>query len=290
MLSMTARRWFGIEVDDGTDEVMFGISLPSETIVDDVRVKLDFISGSVAGGGNQFPIITAGAIAVEGYVLPVFDPDTSTPNFDVLWDQLVPKDTDVDVIDLDTVAQDATSFFEPGEMAMANIFDIGNQPKRIFHHHRLVTAVNSSVHTLQAIATPADPGKYTPGGSLQIHLNKPMRVSQPSVLVFAFGVPFMTDTSASGPGALGEAEWAQVKYMEHTLERAMLHQLGVFEAGAETPWEEASALLRKHLNPDILENVANQFHTQGEYAVFGEASIRHRVVGELKIGNISTGR
>jgi len=289
MLSMVARRTFAFEVDDGTDEVMFGLSLPSGSIVDDVRVKLDYVCGTVGSGANQFPITTAGAIAVEGYVLPVFDPDSGA-SFESLWDTLVPKDTDTDVIDLDTVAADLTSFWEPGEMAMANLFEIGVRPKRVFHHHKILTAVRDSVHTHQAIAVPADVGRYTPGGSLQIHLNRPMRVVQPSALVFSFGVPFMDDTSATGPTILGEAQWAQVKYMKHTLERAILHQLGVFEAGAETPWEEASALLRAHLNPDVFENVANQFHTSGEYAVFGEASIRHRVTGELEIGTISTGR
>jgi len=289
MLSMTARRWFGIEVDDAGDKVMFGMSLPSGTIVDDIRCKLSFMCGSVAGGGNQFPINTAGAIAVEGYVLPVFDPDSGT-SLDALWNQFVPKDTDVEAIDLDTVAQDSTAFFEPGEMAMANVFDIGVRPKKLYHHHRLVTAMNSSVHTLQAIATPADPGKYTPGGTLEIRLNKSFRVKQPSVIAFAFGVPLMDDTTNSGPVILSEKQWSSVKYMEHTLERAMLHQMGQFEPGAETPWEEASATLRAHLNPDVLESTAAMFHTPGEYTVYGEASIRHRVVGRIKVGSISTGR
>jgi len=289
MLSMVARRYFGLRVDDGTDKVMFGLSLPSGSVVQDVRVKLDYICGSISAGANQFPIVTAGMMAIEGYILPVFDPDTAV-SLDTLWDQFVPKDTDVDVIDLDTVATDITSFFEPGEMAMANIFEIGVRPRRIYHRHEMLTAVRHSVHTLQVISTPADPGKYTPGGSVQIHLNKPMRVSQPSVLAFAFGVPLMDDTSTTVPGILAEAEWAQVKYMEDTLGRALLHQLGVFEAGAETPWEEASALLRKHLNPDVFEPTGASFHTIGEIMVFGEASIRHSVTGELKIGTVSTGR
>ncbi len=117
-----------------------------------------------------------------------------------------------------------------------------------------------------------------------------MRVSQPSILAFAVGVPLLDDTTGSNETILSEAQWSQVKYMEHTLERALLHQLGVVEAGAETPWEEASALLRKHLNPDIHESAAGQFFTQGEYSVYGEASIVHRVTGRMGISNITTGR
>jgi len=290
MLKMVARRTFAIEVDDGTDEVMFGLSLPNGSIVTDVRCKLSFICGTVGAGPNQFPITSAGFIAVEGYVLPVQDPDAGV-TLNGIWDRLVPKDTDVEVIDLDTAGLDTTSFHEPGEMAMANLLDVGLRPKRVYHHHRLITAMNGgSVHTHQAIATPADLGRYTPGGTLNFQLTRPIRVSQPSVLVFAFGVPLMDDTTSSGAAALTEAEWAQVKYMENTLERAILHQFGVFEAGAETPWEEASALLRKHLNPDVLEDTAAMFHTQGEYQVYGEASITHLVTGKLSVGTISTGR
>jgi len=289
MLRMTARRLWALEIDDGTDEVMFGLSLPSGTIVDSIQAQVDYICGSQSGGPNQFPLNQAHFIAVEGYVLPVQDPDAAA-SLNTLWDQLVPKDTDVDAIDLDTAASDGTSFQEPGEMAMVNIFQIGVQPKRIFHHDKLLTAVRDSMHTLQVISTPADPGKWTPGGSLSINVGKPFRVSQPSVLVFAFGVPLMDDTTATPPTALVEKEWAQVKYMEHTLERAILHQLGVFEAGAETPWEEASAVLRTHLNPDILEDVTGQFGLSGEYTVYGQARINHRVTGSMKIGSVSTGR
>jgi len=286
---MVARRWFALEVNDGEDQVMFGISLPNGSIVTDVRAKLHYICGTVASGPNQFPIVSASVIAVEGYVLPVFDPD-AVVSFDTLWDNLVPKDTDVDVIDIDTGATDTTSFMEPGEAAFANLFDVGVRPRRVYHHHKILTAMNSSVHTFQNIATPADLGRYTPGGSLNLQLTRPMRVNQPSVLLFGFGVPLMDDTTATQTNILTEAQWSQVKYMEHTLERALLHQFGVFEAGAETPWEEASALLRAHLNPDVFEDVGNMWLTAGEYQVYGEASITHLVTGRMDIKTVSTGR
>ncbi len=289
MLRMRARRFFGIEVDDATDKVLFGLSLPSGSIVDRIKINLHFICGSVSGGGNQFDLNEAGMIAFAGYMLPVHDLDESS-TVDGLWDRFVPKDTDVDVVDLDTVAQDTTSFFEPGELAMANIFEIGQRPQKWFQHSRILTAVNASIHTLQVISTPADAGKFTPGGSLSVRTRRPMRVSQPSVLTFGVGVPLLDDTSSAAPTVVTEKQWPQLKYMENTLERAILHQMGVVEAGAETPWEEASALLRIHLNPDVYESVATQWILQGEYSVYGEATIDHRVTGRLAVGNVSTGR
>ncbi len=268
---------------------MFGISLPNGTIVSDVRAKISFISGAVGGGPNQFPITSAGFIAVEGYVIPVDDPD-SGGTYNALWDRYVPKDTDVDTLDLDTTGLDVTSFMEPGEIAMANIMDIGLRPKRVYHHHRMLTAMNGgSVHTHQAIATPADSGRYTPGGSLNFQLTRPIRVSQPSVLVFAFGVPLMDDTTTSTAAQLLEAEWAQVKYMENTLERAILHQFGVFEAGAETPWEEATDLLQTHLEPDVTEEDAGNWVSE-QYNVYSDVKIDHSVTGRLSVKMLSTGR
>lgn len=286
---MIARRTFALEVNDGEDEVMFGVALPNGSIVTDVRIKGAYVCGTVGSGPNQFPITSATMVAMEGYVLPVLDPDAAL-TWDGLWDRLVPKDSDTETIDLATGAADTTSFFEPGEIAMANLLDVGLRPKRVYHMHKLLTAVQDSVHTHQVISTPADAGRWTPGGSYQVRINRPMRVSQPSGLVFAFGVPFMDDTTAVDQPSLLEVEWGQVKYMEHTLERALLHQFGVFEVGAETPWEEASALLRKHLNPDVFEDTTGQFLTPGEFQVYGEASITHLVTGRLSIGTVSTGR
>ncbi len=81
----------------------------------------------------------------------------------------------------------------------------------------------------------------------------------------------------------------QIKYVGHVLERAMLHLFGVFEAGAETPWEEATALLQKHLDPD--PSVALSFTpTAITWACHTEAMIDHSVVGTLDTKQISLGR
>lgn len=289
MLRMEARRYFGIEVDDATDKVMFGISLPSGSIVHSVNAEIHFMCGSVAGGGNQFPINEGTLVSVEGYVLPIHDPDAGI-SYDLTWDRLVPKDTDVESIDLDTGSADTTSFFEPGEAALANLLEIGVRPKKVFGQYRMLTAMNSSMQTAQKIATPADAGVYTPGGSMRINLRRPMRVREMSILAFAFGAPLLDDVSSTVPTMVSEKQWPQLKYMEDTLSRAILHQLGVFEAGAETPWEEASGLLRAHLNPDVYESASGTFLTAGEWTVFGQASIVHSVTGALKLGTISTGR
>ncbi len=287
-LHMTARQTFGREVDDGSDEVLFGLTLPSGSIVHGIHAEISYVCGSISAGANLFAAVRMGAISVEGWILPILDPDAGA-SWDAVWDALVPKDTDVDVMDLDSVATDATSFFEPGEMAMANLFNVGLQPRRIYHHHKILSIADGAVGVVQDNQTPFQL-EYTPGGKLTINIGRNIAVSQPSLLAFAFGVPLMDDTAVGVPTVLSESQIPQVKYMRDVLSRAMLHQLGLIEAGAETPWEEASALLRLHLNPDIFEDTAGLFVTQGEYIVAGEVTIRHSVTGEMILGNVSTGR
>lgn len=287
MLRMVARRMFITEVADGQDNVLFAVSLPSGSVVHGVRARVNYVCASKSSGANEFGMDESGAISMEGYVLPILDPDASD-NPQTLWDQLVPKDTDVDVIDLDTVAADTTAFWEPGEIALAEMFDIGLQPKRLFHHHRVLSVANGSVMTGQDNQTPFE-RKWTPGGSITVNLRRKFRVRQPSVLVFAGGVPLIDDTSSTYPLLATEAQWPQLKYMRNTLERAILHQMGVFEVGAETPWEEASALLRQHLNPDVFEATGGMWFTQGEYIFAGEASVDHSVTGDLHIGKVDAG-
>ncbi len=289
MLQMTARRHFALQVNDGGDQVMFGITLPNGTVVESVQAEVSYACGTLAGVSNLLQLTEAGYVSVEGYVLPLLDPDEAT-NYDDLWDAQVPKDTDVEAIDLDTAGLDTSSFFEPGEASFANLFDVGLQPVKVFKHQQLLTLDRDAVWKGQKINPASDDPVWCPGGSVSIALPRPVRVTQPSALVYAFGVPFMDDTSTTAQRALSENQLPQVQYMENTLERALLHQMGIIEAGAETPWEEASQLLRAHLNPDVYEEVAGAYFTAGEYAVFGQATIVHSVPGQMKIRNVSTGR
>lgn len=287
MLRMTARRHWGIQVNASTDTVYLGITLPSGSMVHSVRGHVSYVNGTLAGDPNLYKMTQALYAASEGYVLPIQDPDAAS-SLDSLWDRFVPKDTDIESMDLDTAAVDATPFFEPGEMAMARIFKVGVQPQQVFAYQRQLTAMRDALWIGQPIVSPLDEPLWIAGASFELSIGRPIFVSQPSVLVFAFGAPDLDDTSTTPPTALAEKELPQLKYFEDILVKALLDQLNVPVAGE--PWDQASALLRKHLNPDVYEGVANAFPSAFEWSVFGQASIDHSVVGQMKLGNVSTGR
>lgn len=279
---MFARRTSQEDIAAGADQVLVGMSLPSDTVIHDIRAKISFHGSSGVRAAGAFT-----AYAVEAWILPVLDPDAASP-FNTIWDALVPKDTDVQTLDLDTAAGDATPFWEPGEADFGALFDVGLRPERLYHKHEFLTLMNTSGPVLQDAAAPTD-AVWIPGRNLRIHVGRRLRVRQPSVLLIAMASPSGDDTTLTEEAALAENEWFQVKYIEHVIERAELSMFGLVETGAETPWEEASILLQKHLDPDVFEGTDGSFVSQAYFAVT-ELGVDHSVPGVREKRMITTGR
>ena len=274
MLRMFARRMSQITTVAGTDQVIAGWSLPSETVIHDIRLKVQMVGNSFVLDPN-----VAHMYAVEGWILPVHDPDAA-PTYDALWDQLVPKDTDQEVIDLDTEASDTSSFYEPGEAGpWSEVMDIGLNPERVYHRHKIQTSGNGARLVYQDTQTPFAE-KWAAYDQFMVHVGKRLRVRQPSVLVFAIATPVLDSTTTNIASVLTENEWPQLKYASATLERALMSLFGLTEAGAETPWVEASALLKKHIDPDMYEETAGSWG-QADYRIYTEAMLDHSVVGDI---------
>lgn len=279
---MIAKRLSQRLILTNTDEVVFGISLPSETRINKITAQIDLI-GSAFADFNE-----ATAYACEVWILPVLDVDLAD-KYDDIWDQLVPKDTANQTLDLDTVALDTTPMWEPGEPDWTDLMEVGLRPERIWNKQRLLNLANGgSINTVQDNQTPFAP-VWLPGDSFRIEINKNYFVRQPSVLVCGIGIPALDQSQTNLNTALAEEKWGQVKYIGHVLQRAMLHILGVVEAGAETPWIEATALLKEHLEPPVAEESSGYFISQSLIA-YTKAMIDHSVVGEIGKGTITTGR
>ncbi len=169
------------------------------------------------------------------------------------------------------------------------LLDIGVQPRRIFHRHGLLTPANAIAMSRQDTETPFV-DHWFPRAVVNVNVRQQYRVRSPSLCVFAVASPDMSQTSASVPlNALAETDWGQIKYIDHVVERAMLDLLGITEAGAETPWEEASALLRRHLDPVALEMDAGVF-TNITWQAAGELVFDHVVPGRMPSQVLTGGR
>lgn len=278
MIRMFPRRRSHRLIVPGTDEVLFGLSLPSDT-------RLNGLSATVhVVGTDIIPASKALMYGIEAYILPVLDPD-SAPTFETIWDTLVPKDNDTDTIDLDTEASDTASFYEPGESAMAEVMDVGLQPERVYNTQRLRSFATAGLKQESASVL-----EWSLSDVFKIHLgkNRRYRCDGPSVILFALGNPDLDDTSAVEPTALAENEWARVKYIGTVLGQALMKHFGLIEAGAETPWEDAALLLRKFLEPDVFEETAGAYTAQN-MNVFCNVTFDISVPGEMEKIQIGTG-
>lgn len=251
MLKMVGKRQSHRIVATGTDKVLFGIAMPSDSVVTSVQAEVHLTTREA--DVKSFENVCMWGC--EGYVIPVDDPDT-TEGYEALWDRYVPKDTDVEAIDLDTAAEDATPFLEPGEPDWTQVLDVGLRPRRVFRRQGLVSVVHP--RAVLAFHDPNTPfaALWQPADFFRIRVNRPIRVSKPSMMLFALASPALDDTTTTLPITPAENEWSRTRYMGEVLRLAIMDLIGLTEAGATTPWEEATDLLLKHLLPDVVEETA----------------------------------
>lgn len=268
----------------GTDQVLLGISLPSDSVIHGISFRGGVLP-SAATAELASDVVTQ--YALEAWMLPIDDPDAPA-DFDDVWDTLVPKDSDVQTLDLDAETVDTTIFYEPGEMDWQEIFEVGIRPQRLWHHHKTLTMNNTMGIRFVDSQTPFSP-KWQLGDEFGFSRKSPIRVMQPSVMLIGAGVPAGDDTTSTVEAPLAENEWPRVKYLGDTLILALQEVLGLTESGAETPWEEAADLLQRHLDPDVMEETAG-FWDASLIKVYGELVVDHSVVGTLAINKVDDGR
>ncbi len=278
---MMARRSFITSVVAGADGVCCAFPLPANSQVNRLSGFVTFEGLTLEGPIKVF------VNALEGWILPITDPDTGS-SFDTVWDQLVPKDTSAVLMDLDVVATDATPFFEPGSTMWEAFFDVGATPQRVYHASRMLSLKD-------AVFAARDPEstfllEQIPGNTYPLQLSRRFRVQEPSVLMFGAASPDTLETSNSeGLVAIPEQDWGQIQFIDHVMERAMLSVLGIVEAGAETPWEEAAALLKRTLDPLFFESVAGTL-TPMTWRVYGQAVLDFTVEGTMPKQTLQGGR
>ena len=267
----------------GGDQVLLGLSLPAGSVLHGFNGSIEYHRAT----GVLEPLLSVAGIGMEGWILPVSDPDAAEA-FDATWDRLVPKDTDVETIDEDTGAADSTPFWEIGEPDWTTIFDVGLQPRKVWGKYQMLTAGTTHGPIVQDNQTPFT-FEWLPLRREVVRQRRNYRVSVPSVLLFAMSVSSGDDTTVTLPTALAENGWNRLMYIKDVLHEALRSLYGLTESGAETPYEEAVALLKAVLEPDFVEETAATFAAYNLEAI-SEMAITFSVVGELNPQVLSSGR
>ncbi len=274
MLDLKGEHTSQLAVQSGADLVIQTLDIPAGCELRSINTRVHVIGAAVANEREQ-----AAGYAAKAMMIEVEDPDTRVAA-DVMLDRFLPKYTDVETIDLDTTTADTTPFWEPGEGVFEEIFEMGNTPLITFSRKKLMSFADpgSAGLRFQPAETPFEP-QWFGADMFHVKLNRPIRTKRPTTYLLAMAAPSFDDTTTTR-SQLGENEWGLIQYAEATLERALMHQLGLFEVGAETPWIEASGLLREYLAPQTLEITAGAFLSE-TWTVFVQSSYTVRVPGRL---------
>lgn len=267
-----------INLQVGADTVIFGFSIPSDSVVTSMRGKAHFI-------GEEINWKKAAIYGMDAYLMGLDDPD-STDTYNALWDKFVPKAIGWanGGLELDTVSQQTTPFFEPGEATVEDILDLGDIPERVFQHRGFRTIVNNPVG-YNFVAS--DASTYFPAAEVMIDVKKKYRVPQrESVLLFACASPLLTDVTVTSKSTVQTETWAYLKYAGTFLKEAFIALIGDIEAGAESPYENVMNDLEEELLPAILEVTAGDFDDM-VYKVFGMLNVQVTVKGEFDISSLS---
>lgn len=247
MVILNQKRHGAYEVATGADRVVAGVAVPRGASVLQVSGHIDVQC--------QIPIITHEFLnySIRGYLIPV--PDFDTPDtYDDLWDRLVPKDdAATDTIDVDEAAADTQAIDQIGLPDLETILGVrGTKITSVFKRQEEVSYASNAkgFHIVSTVPF------YFPGWRVPIKINRKVSAKEPSVLLFALSNPGTGTPVTALHSSPTITEWARMLVLEHTLQEMMLNFLGAVEAGAETPYVEAQALIVKLMEPTAIEEAA----------------------------------
>lgn len=271
-------RLSSIQLVVGADTVIFGVSVPSDSVITGVRGKVHMI-------GEEINWKKAALYAVDGYLIGTEDPDTPD-SYGEIWDRFVPKAAgwSQNGLEIDTTAQDTLSFYEPGEATLEDIMMLGNLPERVFKHRGFRTVVNNP-GGYNFVAS--DASTFFPVAEIPLDIKKKYGTGKRhSNLIFAGASPLMTDVTTTQKLSVTKEVWAFMKFAGTFLEYAYLALLGEVETGAETPYLDVMQALEEELNPPILEATAGDFDDM-VYQVFGAMNVQVTVPGHLNVSSLA---
>lgn len=260
-----------------TDKVIAVCPIPAGGVLNSIFLECHVIAG---GAINQLLMAMYG---VSGYVIPVPDQDAALA-YDTAWDQLVPKDEPhLAELDSDTGTADVDPEFEPGMIDINNLFDmVGLTPRQIFRRRKYLTTANS---LLPVGGTLVD--TYRPVDYFTTKIKKPVRCSMASYAMIALSSPETTSTTTSIWQAPVETQWAILQYMDIFIEQMFMASLGIIEAGAESPYEEAELFISELLEDTVFEEDANSF-AGTNWTVYCRGTFDFTVPGRPQLKTLSS--
>lgn len=240
---------------------------------------------------NQHVLVHGQAITnlffygVKGMITDLLDDDAAT-GYDSIWDAKVPKDTTASSgsLDLDTEGLVTAAEFDLGQPDMQSVYDmtIGQE---FFRRRKMISFATSPIGY-----EGGGEDTYTAADSwsspVNIKYKCPMERNQAAML--GFSSPGLVETTAS-IASFDEKELVFIRYLEWTMQQAMMSLIGLTESTAETPWIEAQSAIASFLEPAVYDQSGGLNFAATTWEVVTQATFMLKVTGDMERAVLSGG-
>lgn len=261
------------DVAADTDQVVLAWPLPGQCTMHNVWFEMDLI----VNAGT--PLAERAFYGVDGYLVPLLDPDGGT-NIQDIWDTQIPKMSQDMSYELSDTAV-TTPVYEPGEMQTGQLTQmVLTQPEKFFERRKMVSIAKTSV----VIST-----TWYPTDNFKTHVKSNYFAPIESAILIGVSSPQM-DQDASNSELLpsgATAEWAMLRYLKPVIEDMFVHILGLGSPGTGTvPYDDAEDFIEK-LVSDFNEVDDPASYTLSNWDVLAFGTCQINVPGDVPSISIS---
>lgn len=251
MVILNQKRHGLFQVATATDRVVAGVAVPRGAKVTQVQGHIDVMPTA------RVAIDAAINYSLRGFMVPVHDFDTQI-TYDQIWDNLVPKDDPATgTISADEDAGDSQAIDEIGFADLETIMGIhGTKLISTYKREMEMSYASHPMFSHNDQITPFTDSFYWPAERHNIKLNRGYFAVEPSLFLLAVSNPGTGGTATATHSSPTITEWSRMSVLEYTLQQMMINFIGAVESGAETPFEEAQALIVKLMEPTAIEEAA----------------------------------
>lgn len=209
-------------------------------------------------GSEGKTIITTGVYGFSGRVEPVIDPD-GVLAMDTLWDNMVTKPEQVAVgagvlgIDYDWDTVVAGADVEIGDLDVSAVSGMPDQGSDIFKAQLIHVSFAQAGRGWAA----GTPDTYVPTDLKTFRSNRVIGAGKlPAYAMLAFSSPGIDDEETAHTmlgGTTAARDWALLGNLKNVMEDFWRINTGMIEAGAESPYAEASSAIENLAAPELVQ-------------------------------------
>lgn len=247
------------QIAGNVDRVVVSMPLPKGGKLISVHGEVHII------GEEDQPTNRFMAWGMSGVLVPIPDPETAI-TFNALWDNVVVKAADptlvaaTNLLDFDWDTANTGPEIEPGEMDIDALLGL-TQGQKEFIPPRL--SWMSWAKGRQGGFIAGTPDDYLPSDFKTYRSKRALVADVPSALMIAVSSPVLDEVEllAANTTPASSAQWYQLQNMDETMRDFAKMQAGLTDAGAISPYFDATALIADLVARDMLDESGTLFNS-----------------------------